>query len=104
MPAPTTTTPTTTVSIISSGPTGFHVVALKCDHHCEDALEIVPGVLEACEDIAMNQSDWWGIADPPGTSVGDEGSDHIEPFDLLDNTDFSVYYAWNNNDNYRANL
>lgn len=52
-PTPTSTQPAYT------GPTGFHVVALKCDNHCDDALEIVPSGSDDCESIAHHQRDWW---------------------------------------------
>jgi len=71
VPSPTTTP---SPSPTPTGPTGFHVVALKCDKDCEDALEIVPSASDDCTSIATNQEAWWGGAFPPGPEMTENES------------------------------
>lgn len=77
-----------------TGPTGFHVVALKCTTDCDDALEIVPSAEDDCASIAQNQTTWWGAAFPPGPAQTENNADQIPPFSLLSNDQFTVFYVF----------
>jgi hypothetical protein len=77
-----------------TGPTGFHVVALKCGTNCADALEIAPSGRDDCLSIAENQTQWWGAAFPPGPAETENNADQIPPFSLLDHDEFTVFYVF----------
>ncbi|KAH0556559.1 hypothetical protein GP486_005586 [Trichoglossum hirsutum] len=110
-PPPTTTTtppppPSTTTSAAPTGPTGFHVVALKCNGNCQDALEIVPSAQDSCDTIAQNQPTWWGAAFPhPAEQKTQTNANQIPPFSLLqDSSNFDVLYVFSSQSTFSSKL
>ncbi|RDL34768.1 uncharacterized protein BP5553_07896 [Venustampulla echinocandica] len=98
-PPPTPPPTTTTTSTAPTGPTGFHLVALRCSAAtCKDTLEIVPSAQDSCGTIAQNQKAWWGGAFPhPAEEQTESAADQIPPFSVLkDSNDFDLIYAFGN--------
>ncbi|KAM3067514.1 hypothetical protein ACMFMF_009514 [Clarireedia jacksonii] len=97
-PSTTSTSVQPSTTSTPTGPTGFHVVALRCDKNCDDALEIVPSGQDGCSTIAQNQQKWWGAAFPhPAEDHTESNNFQIPPFDLLQKSnDFDVLYVFDN--------
>jgi hypothetical protein len=94
-----------TPSPTPSGPTGFHLVALKCDQDCDDALEIVPSAQDSCETIAQNQPTWWGAAYPdPAETQTQDTAQQLPPFSVLQTNNFDVLYVFDDDLGFSAML